>query len=147
MGLLKWLPVVSKDLLEDIPVPRGGCHHRIAPSGGDQIVAMERWYHASAASSTPHPAFTQVPSPDSLILDEGELSGSEKCIFLYDGHTRKQNCSRNSARRNQRNSLRNSCALYLALERLVLSLVRCFCVVQKQKGVADATIEAGCLSL
>src|SRR5262247_2480685 len=50
MGLLKWLPVVSKDLLEDIPVPRGGCHHRIAPSGGDQIVAMERLYHASAAS-------------------------------------------------------------------------------------------------
>ena len=40
MGLLKRLPVVSKDLLEDIPVPRGGCHHRIAPSGGDQIVAM-----------------------------------------------------------------------------------------------------------
>src|SRR5262245_59340642 len=30
------------------------------------------------------------------------------------GRTRKQNCSRNSARRNQRNSLRNSCGLYLA---------------------------------
>src|SRR5262245_58044393 len=29
------------------------------------------------------------------------------------GRTRKQNCSRNSARRNQRNSPRNSCGLYL----------------------------------
>ena len=28
------------------------------------------------------------------------------------------------------------------LEHLVLSTVRCFCVVQKQKGVADAMIEA-----
>src|SRR5712692_11261540 len=28
------------------------------------------------------------------------------------------------------------------LERLVLSIVRCFCVAQKQKGVADAMIEA-----
>src|SRR5262249_28912892 len=31
----------------------------------------------------------------------------------FSGHTRKQNCSRNSGRRNQRNSLRNSCGLYL----------------------------------
>jgi len=28
------------------------------------------------------------------------------------------------------------------LERLVLSIVRCFCRAQKQKGVADALIEA-----
>src|SRR5205823_7330483 len=68
MGLLKRLPVVSKDLLEDIPVPRGGCHHRIAPSGGDQSVAMERLYHASAASSTPHPASLRYPHLTRLSL-------------------------------------------------------------------------------
>src|SRR5262245_97494 len=73
MGLLKRLPVVSKDLLEDIPVPRGGCHHRSAPSGGDQIVAMERLYHASAASSTPHPASLRYPHPPRLSLMKESL--------------------------------------------------------------------------
>src|SRR5437016_12767800 len=61
MGLLKRLPVVSKDLLEDIPVPRGGCHHRIAPSGGDQSVAMERLEHAAAPSLTPRTAPPMLP--------------------------------------------------------------------------------------
>src|SRR5262249_54354028 len=82
MGLLKWLPVVSKDLLEDIPVPRGGCHHRIAPSGGDQIVAMERLYHASAASSTPHPASLRYPHPTRLSL-LNESFRDRKNAFSY----------------------------------------------------------------
>ena len=42
MSMLKRLPVVSKDLLEDVPVPRGCCHHRVAPSGGDRIVTVQR---------------------------------------------------------------------------------------------------------
>jgi len=32
MGTLKRLPVVGKDLLEDVPVPRGRCKHTRAPS-------------------------------------------------------------------------------------------------------------------
>jgi len=32
MGTLKRLPVVGKDLLEDVPVPRGRCKHTGAPS-------------------------------------------------------------------------------------------------------------------
>src|SRR5215813_5331964 len=63
MGALKRLPMVSKDLLEDIPVPRGGCYHRIAPSWGDQLVAVPRLYHASAASSTPHRPVYAHPHP------------------------------------------------------------------------------------
>ena len=82
MGLLKRLPVVSKDLLEDIPVPRGGCHHRIAPSGGDQSVAMERLYHASAASSTPHPASLRYPHPTRLSL-MNESFRDRKNAFSY----------------------------------------------------------------
>src|SRR5712691_4427991 len=82
MGLLKRLPVVSKDLLEDIPVPRGGCHHRIAPSGGDQIVAMERLYHAAAASSTPHPASLRYPHPTRLSL-MNESFRDRKNAFSY----------------------------------------------------------------
>src|SRR5215813_6580739 len=82
MGMLKRLPVVSKDLLEDIPVPRGGCHHRSAPSGGDQIVAMERLYHASAASSTPHPASLRYPHPTRLSL-LNESFRDRKNAFSY----------------------------------------------------------------
>src|SRR5882672_661318 len=51
------VPVVGKDLLEDVPVPRGCCHHRVAPSGGDRIVTMQRLYHTSLAQSTPSSAF------------------------------------------------------------------------------------------
>src|SRR5207249_8452360 len=78
----KRLPVVSKDRLEDIPVPRGGCHHRIAPSGGDQSVAMERLYHASAASSTPHPASLRDPHPTRLSL-MNESFRDRKKAFSY----------------------------------------------------------------
>ena len=42
MGVGESVPVVGKDLLEDVPVPRGCCHHRVAPSGGDRIVTVQR---------------------------------------------------------------------------------------------------------
>ena len=42
MGVGESIPVVGKDLLEDVPVPRGCCHHRVAPSGGDRIVTVQR---------------------------------------------------------------------------------------------------------
>ena len=32
MGVCKPVPVLGKDLLEDIPVPRGCCNHQVAPS-------------------------------------------------------------------------------------------------------------------
>src|SRR5215475_5216147 len=54
MGMLKRLPVIRKDLLEDTPIPKGLGQHRVAPSWGDMIVVMQRLYHASPASSTPH---------------------------------------------------------------------------------------------
>jgi hypothetical protein len=38
MGVLKRGPVIGKNLLEDTPVPRDVCHHRVAPSEGDQVV-------------------------------------------------------------------------------------------------------------
>jgi hypothetical protein len=82
--MLKRLPVVSKDLLEDIPVPRGGCHHRIAPSGGDQIVTMERLYHASAASSTPYLASLRHPHPARLsLMNESFRDRKNAFSFFY----------------------------------------------------------------
>ena len=43
--LFKPLPVIGKDLFEDTPIPGSLCHHRVAPSGGDQIVLVKRLYH------------------------------------------------------------------------------------------------------
>jgi hypothetical protein len=37
--------VIGKDLFEDAPVPGGLCHHRVAPSWGDQIMVVKRLYH------------------------------------------------------------------------------------------------------
>jgi hypothetical protein len=45
MGALKRLPVIGEDLLEDTPVPRGYCHHAVAPSEGDTLVTVQRLYH------------------------------------------------------------------------------------------------------
>src|SRR5689334_22061939 len=65
-----------------MPIPRGGCHHRIAPSGGDPIVAMKRLYHASAASSTLHPASLRYPHPTRLSL-MNESCRDRKNAFSY----------------------------------------------------------------
>jgi hypothetical protein len=46
MGTLELFPVISKDLLEDAPVPRGFGHHRVAPSWSGHKVAVQRLYHA-----------------------------------------------------------------------------------------------------
>src|SRR5262245_2838867 len=54
IGALKLIPMISKDLLEDTPVPRGLCHHWVAPSSGDDLFVVKRLYHASSASSTLH---------------------------------------------------------------------------------------------
>src|SRR5215831_9498326 len=79
MGALKRLPMVSKDLLENIPVPRGGCYHRIAPSWGDQLVAVPRLYHASAVSSTPHRPVYAHPHP--LLSSETGATEIRKMNF------------------------------------------------------------------
>ena len=40
MGMGKLVPVIGKDLLEDVPIPRGFCHHQVAPSWGVGMVAV-----------------------------------------------------------------------------------------------------------
>jgi len=73
MGVLKRLPVVGKDLFEDAPVPRGCCHHRVAPSKGDMIVTMQRLYHASPMGSTPHQSSLGYPHPTHLSWSHRDL--------------------------------------------------------------------------
>src|SRR6266516_7345199 len=69
MGVGKRAPVIGKNLLEDTPVPRGVGHHRVTPSGGDDLLVMKRLYHASAALSTPPPPVPRPSSPASVILE------------------------------------------------------------------------------
>src|SRR5688572_29835062 len=53
MGVLKRVPVLGKNLFEDVPVPRGCCKHQGAPSEGVGMGAVQRLYHASSGLSTP----------------------------------------------------------------------------------------------
>jgi hypothetical protein len=82
MGALKRIPALGKDLLEDTPVPRGLWHHRGAPSWGDELWTVQRLYHASSASSTPHRPVLGQPSLASFILESRGLPGSGKCKIL-----------------------------------------------------------------
>src|SRR6266568_7085730 len=82
MGVLKLVPVIGKDLLEDAPVPRGLCHHRVAPSWGVGMAAVKRFYHGSPASSTPHRSSPGHPHPPLLSLSDGDFRGLENA-FSY----------------------------------------------------------------
>src|SRR5438270_3717974 len=86
MGALKRIPALGKDLLEDTPVPRGLWHHRGAPSWGDELLTVQRLYHASSASSTPHRPVLGQPSLASFILESRGLPGSGKCKILCYAH-------------------------------------------------------------
>jgi hypothetical protein len=78
MGVGKRVPVIGKDLLEDTPVPRRGGHHRVTPSGNDDLLVMKRLSHASAASSTLPPPIPRQPSPVPVILELWGLQGPKK---------------------------------------------------------------------
>src|SRR5947209_7798075 len=92
MGALKRVPALGKDLLEDTPVPRGLWHHRGAPSWGDELLTVQRLYHASSASSTPHRPVLGQPSLASFILESRGLPGSGKCKILCYGHNNASAC-------------------------------------------------------
>src|SRR5207302_5327677 len=82
MSVLKRLPVIGKDLLEDIPVPRGCCNHQGAPSWGVRMFAVKRLYHGSPASSTPHQLLSGHPHPPLSSLSDGDFRERENA-FSY----------------------------------------------------------------
>jgi hypothetical protein len=43
------VPVLDKDLFEDVPVLRRGCNHQGAPSGGGGMFVVQLFYHTSPA--------------------------------------------------------------------------------------------------
>jgi hypothetical protein len=72
----KPVPVLDKDLLEDVPVPRGFCNHQGAPSWGVRMCAVQLFYHTLAAQSTSSSACTGGGSPTSLPFEPRGLQGS-----------------------------------------------------------------------
>src|SRR5919199_540369 len=78
IDVLKPVPVLDKDLLEDVPVLRGCCKHAGAPSWGRGICAVQLLYHVSPPQSTPSSAFTEARSSPSLTLEPRGLQASRK---------------------------------------------------------------------
>jgi hypothetical protein len=75
------LPVIDKDLFEDVPVLRRLCHHQIAPSEGVRLLGIELFYHVFRFGSTPSSVFTGTPSPTPRTLETRGLRGSWKMNF------------------------------------------------------------------
>ena len=82
MGMLQRPPVIGNDRFEDPPVPGGLWRHRVAPSRGDDMFAVQRCYHASSVSSIPHELVPWQPSPVSSSLSYGDCCNRETA-FSY----------------------------------------------------------------
>src|SRR6266702_2387002 len=63
MGVGESIPVVGKDLLEDVPVPCGCCQHEGPPSSESDKVAIPLLYHSSFALSIPPRCAREHPHP------------------------------------------------------------------------------------
>src|SRR6266403_4928599 len=63
MGVGESIPVVGKDLLEDVPVPCGCCQHKGPPRSERDKVAIPRLYHSSSALSIPPRCAREPPHP------------------------------------------------------------------------------------
>jgi hypothetical protein len=82
--VLKRLPVIGKDLLEDPPIPRGFGHYRVAPSEGDRMVTVKRLSHGLAAAPPPHRPLHGPPQPprSSLINESFRDRKNEKSYTI-----------------------------------------------------------------
>src|SRR4030095_2138246 len=69
------VPVIGKDLFEDVPVLRGRCQHEGAPSWGRGRCAVPLFYHISPARSTFSSTYAGACSPTTLALEPRGLQG------------------------------------------------------------------------
>src|SRR5207302_114952 len=75
------IPVIDKDLFEDVGVLRRCCHHQIVPSKSIGFLGIERFYHVSRSASTPSLVFTGAPSPPSRAPQTRGFQGRWKMNF------------------------------------------------------------------
>ena len=74
------LPMLDKDLFEDIGGLASLCQHQSAPSEGMGLEGMERFYHVSHSESTPH-RFSPCLLTPSLALETRGVQGGSKMHF------------------------------------------------------------------
>jgi len=68
IAVFKPIPVLDKELLEDVPVLRGCCKQAGAPSWGIEMWSVQLLYHVSPTQSTPSSACPEAHSLTSLTL-------------------------------------------------------------------------------
>ena len=71
-------PVIDKDLLEDVPVPRRLDNHQIAPSEGIGMLMVTCFYHVSRSWSTPSIGLHRSAFTHLLALEPRGLQGGRK---------------------------------------------------------------------
>src|SRR5215467_1632408 len=76
------IPVIDKDLFEDVGGLSRCCHQQITPSKGGELAGIERFYHVSRSASTPSSVFTEAPSHLSCPGDT-RISGQMENEFSY----------------------------------------------------------------
>jgi hypothetical protein len=77
------IPVIDKDLFEDVGGLSRCFHHQIAPSKGVGLLGIERFYHVSRSASTSSSVFTGAPSHPLSRPEATGISGQLKNEFSY----------------------------------------------------------------
>jgi hypothetical protein len=75
------IPVIDKDLFEDVGGLSRCCHHQIAPSQGVGLLGIERFSHVSRSASTPSSVFTGAPAHPLSRPEATGISGQLKNEF------------------------------------------------------------------
>ena len=68
IDVFKSVPMLGKDLFEDIPGRRGFCSHQAASLRSVRLCVIALFYHIPPTTSTPSSALTGARSPTSLTL-------------------------------------------------------------------------------
>jgi hypothetical protein len=77
------IPVIDKDLFEDVGVLSRCYLYQIAPSKGVGLLGIERFYHVSRSASTPSSVFTGAPSHHLSRPGDTGISGQMENEFSY----------------------------------------------------------------
>jgi len=82
-AVVEAIPVIDKDLFEDVGVLRRCCHQQIAPRKGIGLLGRERFYHVSRSASTPSSVCTGAPSHPLARPGDTGISGQMENAISY----------------------------------------------------------------
>jgi len=87
MQSFELLPVISKDLFENVPALRGFCSHQAAPRSRCWDVCGAALVPRLTRSSYPIVGVTRHAHPPPSPLSHGDFRATHKCKFLDDAHS------------------------------------------------------------